>query len=66
MKEGIKSNITNKENCRIFFSEPKTILCDLCDNRTKCLKNQPCNVIKMMKMRGEVEKKTPKKDMDNP
>ena len=33
---------------------------------TKCLKNQPYNVIKMGEMRGEVGKKTPKKDVDNP
>ena len=26
-----------------------------------CLKDQPCHVIKMREMRGEVEKKTPKK-----
>ena len=30
---------------------------------TKCLKNQPCEVIKMSEMRGEVGKKTPKKEM---
>ena len=35
-------------------------------NWTKCLKNQPHDVIKMWEMRGEVGKKTPKKDMDNP
>ena len=29
-------------------------------------KNQPCDVIKMMEMRGKVGKKTPKKEMDNP
>ena len=28
---------------------------------TKCIKNQPCDVIKMRKMRGEVGNKTPKK-----
>ena len=33
---------------------------------TKCLKNQPCNVIKMREMRGEVGKKNLKKEMDNP
>ena len=33
---------------------------------TKCLKNQPCDVIKIREIRGEVEKKTSKKDMDNP
>ena len=32
-------------------------------NCTKCLKNQPCEVIKMREMRGEVGKKTPKKEM---
>ena len=32
---------------------------------TKWLKNQPCDVIEMSEMRGEVEKKNPKKDMDN-
>ena len=37
-----------------------------CCNRTKCLKNQPCNVIQMSKMREEVGKKTPKNEMDNP
>ena len=35
-------------------------------SETKCLKNQPCNVIKMGEMRGEVGKKTPKEEMDNP
>ncbi len=30
-------------------------------NFTNCLKNQPCGVIKMREMRGEVEKKTPEK-----
>ena len=29
-------------------------------------KNQPYNVITMGEMRGEVDKKTPKKDVDNP
>ena len=33
---------------------------------TKCLKNQPCDVIKIREMRGEVGKKTPKKEMENP
>ena len=33
---------------------------------TKCLKNQPYDVIKMREMRGEGGKKTPKKEMDNP
>ena len=32
----------------------------------KCLKNQPCDVIKIREMKGEVGKKTPKKEMDNP
>ena len=31
---------------------------------TKCIKNQPCDVIKMRQMTGEVGKKTPKKEMD--
>ena len=35
-------------------------------NFTKCLKNQPCYVIKMREMRWEVGNKTPKKEMDNP
>ena len=26
----------------------------------------PCDVVKIMEMRGEVEEKTPKKDIDNP
>ena len=30
------------------------------------VKNQSCDIIKMREMRGEVEKKTPKKEMDNP
>ena len=30
-----------------------------------CLKNDPCDVIKMREMRGEVGKKPPKKEMDN-
>ena len=30
------------------------------------LKKQPCDVIKMREMRGEVKKKTPKKEIDNP
>ena len=29
-------------------------------------KDQPCDVIKMREIRGEVGKETPKKDMDNP
>ena len=33
---------------------------------TKCLKNQPWDVIKMRDMRGEVGKKTPVKERDNP
>ena len=33
---------------------------------TKCLKNQPCDVIKMREMIGELGKKTPKKEMDSP
>ena len=33
---------------------------------TNCLKNKPCDVKKMRKMRGKVEKETPKKEMDNP
>ena len=32
---------------------------------TKCLKNQPCDVIKIREMRGKVGMKTPKKEMDN-
>ena len=32
---------------------------------TKCLKDQPCHLIKFREMRGEVGKKTPKKEMDN-
>ena len=32
----------------------------------KSLKNQPRDVIKMIEMRGEVGKKTPKKEIDNP
>ena len=32
---------------------------------TKCLENQPCDFIKMRKMRGEVGKKSTKKEMDN-
>ena len=35
-------------------------------NFTKCLKNQPGDVIKMTEMRGEVGMKTPKKEMNNP
>ena len=31
----------------------------------KSLKNQTRDVIKMKEMRGDVEKKTPKKEMDN-
>ena len=38
---------------------------DKISNWTKCLKNQTCDVIKMREMRGEVEKKTPKKEIDN-
>ena len=33
---------------------------------TKCLKYQPCDVIKMREMIEEVGKKTLKKDIDNP
>ena len=32
----------------------------------KCLKNQPCDIIKIREMRGEVRKNAPKKEMDNP
>ena len=32
----------------------------------KSLKNQPSDVLKMREMRGELGKKTPKKEMDNP
>ena len=35
-------------------------------NWTNCIKNQPCDVIEMREMRGEVGKKTHKKEMDNP
>ena len=31
-----------------------------------CDKNDPCDVIKMTEMRGEVGKKPPKKEMENP
>ena len=31
-----------------------------------CVKNDTCDVIKMRKMRGEVGKKTSKKEMENP
>ena len=34
-------------------------------NWTKYLKNQPCDVINMREMRGEVGKKDPNKEMDN-
>ena len=30
------------------------------------VKNQSCDIIKMSETRVEVEKKTPKKEMDNP
>ena len=33
---------------------------------TKCLRNQPYDVMKMREMRGEVGKKTPEKEMYNP
>ena len=36
-----------------------------CSRGTKGLKNQPCDVIKMREMIGEVVKKTPKKEIDN-
>ena len=39
------------------MTEPFPKIC----NFTKCLKNQPCNVIKMREMRGEVGKKPLKK-----
>ena len=32
-------------------------------NFTKCLKNQPCDVIRMREMRGYVGKKTPKREI---
>ena len=35
-------------------------------NWTKCLKNQSCDVIKKREVKGEVGKKTQKKEMDNP
>ena len=34
--------------------------------RPNCVKNDPCDAMKMREMRGEVGKKTPKKEMDNP
>ena len=39
---------------------------DFFRNLTKCLKNQPRDVIKIREMRGEVGKKTLKNEMDNP
>ena len=33
---------------------------------SKSLINQTCDVIKMREMRGEIGKKTPKKEMDSP
>ena len=38
----------------------------LISSRRKSLENQTCDVIKMREMRGEVEKKIPKKKMVNP
>ena len=40
--------------------------CDFLGCGTKCLIYQPCDVIKMRVIRGEVGKKTPKIKMDNP
>ena len=36
------------------------------ENSLITLKNQPCGVIKLREMNGEVGKKTPKKEMDIP
>ena len=35
-------------------------------NFAKCLQNQPCDDLKIREMRGELEKKTLKKEMENP
>ena len=35
------------------------------NNFTKCLKYQPCDVIKMREMRGGMTKETLKKEVDN-
>ena len=54
---------------RIKVCKNRTIdykLCTRIRSWTKCLKNQPCDVIKMREMRGEVGKKPLKKEMDNP
>ena len=55
----MKAVIQNNDNIdkRIY----KLKLFERLGNWTKCLKNQPCDVIKLKEMRGEVGKKTPKK-----
>ena len=42
------------------------VILTLKSNCAKCLKNQPCNVIKMREMRWEVGKKISRKEMDIP
>ena len=52
-----------------FFKNPPQLSLNFINPRgswTKCLKNKPFDVIKMREMKGEVEKETPKKEMDNP
>ena len=54
------------QNLFFFLISQKNIKIDFENFSMECLKNQPCDVIKMNEMRGEVGKKTPKKEMDNP
>ena len=63
-------NIKDKGNC-IGQKQalPRTIPGEFPDKThivSKLCKNDPCDVIKMKEIRGEVGKKTPKKEMDNP
>ena len=59
-------NYTYKKQQNKSFIFYVNFLLSYGSNFTKCLKNQPYDVIKMREMRKEVGKKIPKKEMDNP
>ena len=65
---GVGSLRTYKQLCN-FLGSLKVLHFDIFTHfgrGRKSLKNQPRDVIKMREMSGEVVKKTPKKEMDNP
>ena len=59
----VKFKFTQEAQCRISYL---IRFISKVSNFTKCLKNQPCYIIKMREMRGEVGKNTPNKEIDNP